>query len=818
RFQVFYSGGSTTLAFGAPCSAGIWYHVGAVYDASDNSMKLRVWDDNAGNFLDANAITTCDGDMAASSDDLYVGQGSTGYHDGLMDEVVVFNDVLTDIEIDKIRAQVYDSTAVAVYVPDDYPGATGIQNAIQGVADGSTIIVRNGTYRYIELGILLQPATQKNYLTIIAENPGGATIEATGGNTPAVFIQDVTGTTIDGFNLRRSGGIGEGSGVFFFNRSRSTRTTVTIQNCDMRGDSSFRAGVRLLGYIDATITGNTIFGARMAGIATSVELGIPLPNEDFLYGDSIVTIKENEIDGGTVSQRAGILLKGDDRGGSCDCVADPPCGVTTCCDTAVAAGLCPNTANVLIGGTGTAQNRIYGHGTAGIRLEDIYGPVLIDNNVIHNNAMAGIALVDVGSATENTSVQGNTVYSNGQAGIAVAGATYLTIAGNTIRDNGQGGVGFNIADIQALYGNPVEVSSQPVTITGNNVYRNTQGGIGILDAITGPVTISQNNIHQNTRGGIGIQNACVLDINRNSIYSNLFGGIHTGTDLAEGGGFLGALGSAVLTVGQNKIYRNGLGEYGSGIDVRHASGTIYNNLVYRNQMGGIRFGDYIGQIVNNTVANNGQDEIGGGIIYDDLEGEVNDTPSGTLKDSPNYPLPVIRNNISVYSETAGLRVGVGTLPTEETDDTANEELVRESDDGGQSCFVAAVLAAETPTLEQSEDCPVYQDRGDGGYYWDYNLFYCNNATCEGNPADRGWPDDCGWPGPYELAEEVCVTMHYAACAPLGLAKTHHDIIADPMFVNMAADNYRLRAGSPARNAGDDGTDIGAYGGSNPIDW
>ncbi|MBW1858677.1 MAG: right-handed parallel beta-helix repeat-containing protein [Deltaproteobacteria bacterium] len=793
RFQVFYSGGSTTLAFGTPCSAGIWYHVGAVYDATDNSMKMRMWDDDAGNFLGANATATCDGDMVGSTGDLYVGRGLTGYHDGLMDEVVVFNDVLTDTEIDKIRAQVYDSTAVAVYVPDDYPGATGIQNAIQGEPDGTTIIVRNGTYRYIELGIPLQPTTQKNYLTIIAENEGGANIEGTGEDIPAVYIQDVTGTTIDGFNLRRSGGIG--SGVFFFNSDTTTRTTVTVQNCDMRGDSLFRTGVRLLGYIDATITGNTIVGAQMAGIATSVELGIPLPNEDFLYGDSIVTIKENEIDGGTVSQRAGILLKGDDDPGRL------------------------NSVQVVIGGGGAEQNLIHNCGTAGIRLEDIYGPVLIENNMTYDNTMTGIALVDVGSVTENASVHSNTVYSNDQAGIAVAGATYLTITGNTIRDNGQAGVGFNIADILALYGKPVEASSQSVTITGNDVYRNAQGGIGILDAITGPVTISQNNIRQNSRGGIGIQNACMLEINRNSIYGNVFGGIHTGTDLSEGGGFLGALGSAVLTVGQNKIYRNGLGEFGSGIDVRHASGTIYNNLVYRNQMGGIRFGDYVGEIINNTVANNGQDGIGGGIVYDDLEGEVNDPPGGTLKDAPNYPLPVIRNNISVYSETAGLRVGVGTLPTEDTDDASNEDnLVRESDDGGQSCFVAAVIAAETPTLEQSEDCPAYKDRGDGGYYWDYNLLYCNNETCEGNPAERGWPNDCGWPGPYELAEEVCVTMHYAACAPLGLTKTHHDIISDPMFVDMAADNYRLTASSPARNAGDDGTDMGAYGGSNPIDW
>ena len=162
----------------------------------------------------------------------------------------------------------------------------------------------------------------------------------------------------------------------------------------------------------------------MAGIATSVELGIPLPNEDFLYGDSIVTIKENEIDGGTVSQRAGILLKGDDDPGRLNTVQRVRV---------------ERRDGVVVEPFVAEQNLIHNCGTAGIRLEDIYGPVLIENNMTYDNTMAGIALVDVGSVTENTSVRTNTIYSNGQAGIAVAGATYLMIAGNTIRDNGQCG-------------------------------------------------------------------------------------------------------------------------------------------------------------------------------------------------------------------------------------------------------------------------------------------------------------------------------------------------------------------------------------------
>jgi hypothetical protein len=346
---------------------------------------------------------------------------------------------------------------------------------------------------------------------------------------------------------------------------------------------------------------------------------------------------------------------------------------------------------------------------------------------------------------------------------------------NTIHNNGKAGIGFDSADIDPLYGDPVEASSQPVAITRNDIYSNAQGGIGILDAITGAVTISENNIYQNTLGGIGIQNACTLSITRNSIYDNLRGGIHTGTDVAGGAGFSGASGSADLTIRQNKIYRNGHTEYGAGIDVRHASGVIYNNLVYKNYMGGVRFGDHITEIVNNTVAANGQSISGGGIVYNDLAGAVNDPPSGSIKDSLNYPDPLIRNNISTHNATAGLRVG--NMPTGTT-----------------------------------EDCPDNPDYDGFGAYRDFNLLYFNNET----------DDHCGWPGPYgELNDQICVSANYAGCGfadeELSL-RNPHDVIADPLFVGMDTDDFHLQNASPAKNAGDDRTDMGAYGGSNPIDW
>jgi hypothetical protein len=312
------------------------------------------------------------------------------------------------------------------------------------------------------------------------------------------------------------------------------------------------------------------------------------------------------------------------------------------------------------------------------------------------------------------------------------------------------------------------VSSQPVTITGNNIFSNSYAGIAVRDGITGAVTITGNNIYSNTRGGIRMQKKCNLNISRNDIHDNLRGGIHTGSDLAGGGGFESALGSAVLTIEKNKIHNNGQTLAGAGIDVRHASGTIYNNLIYGNRRGGIRFGwedvldDSITEIVNNTVVNNGENGSGGGIIYDDLAGAVNDSPAG----GPPGPL-LIRNNISAYNEKAGIRAGFyNTVDSEEV--AYNLAFDNWQSDGGYG------------------DC--------SGIDW---WFKCKKRQL----------------GRYYLMSDEDLL-----------------IWDDPAFVSLTpgSEDFHLQGGSPAIDAGDPDpayddsdaspNDMGAYGGPDPIDW
>lgn len=112
RFIVGYNGGASYsyINFDTNLSTGKWYHIAAVYDAADNGMKIRIWDDAAGALLDGNKEGTASGDMSPDTAALEIGRyySDTRYHfDGKIDEVVIFNKALGDADIDAIRAGEY---------------------------------------------------------------------------------------------------------------------------------------------------------------------------------------------------------------------------------------------------------------------------------------------------------------------------------------------------------------------------------------------------------------------------------------------------------------------------------------------------------------------------------------------------------------------------------------------------------------------------------------------------------------------------------------------------------------------------------------
>jgi hypothetical protein len=107
------SGGSNfnTYVFDAPSqelSANRWYHVAFTYRDSDRGYRVRVWDDMAG-VLRIDATGTAAYRMSVADAPVIVGDLplESRHYDGLLDEMVIFKDVLTSAEIDRIRQGTY---------------------------------------------------------------------------------------------------------------------------------------------------------------------------------------------------------------------------------------------------------------------------------------------------------------------------------------------------------------------------------------------------------------------------------------------------------------------------------------------------------------------------------------------------------------------------------------------------------------------------------------------------------------------------------------------------------------------------------------
>lgn len=127
-FIIGYNSGasSTSLTFGTGFTSGRWYHVAVVYDASTNGMKIRIWDDYNSALLGSNATGTASGDMSPTASQLEIGRidsDNSRCFDGKIDEVVIFKKVLTDAEIDAIRAGTYSGGVTEKTSSDTGSGA-----------------------------------------------------------------------------------------------------------------------------------------------------------------------------------------------------------------------------------------------------------------------------------------------------------------------------------------------------------------------------------------------------------------------------------------------------------------------------------------------------------------------------------------------------------------------------------------------------------------------------------------------------------------------------------------------------------------------
>lgn len=118
RLILGYNAGASAEGFshGSSLSAATWYHYTVTYDNADKSYAIRIRDTN-GNTVGTDLTGTATLDV----NKLYVGTEPVrigianvtpyGYFDGLMDEKVVFSDIITSSEDAQIAQGVYGAGA-----------------------------------------------------------------------------------------------------------------------------------------------------------------------------------------------------------------------------------------------------------------------------------------------------------------------------------------------------------------------------------------------------------------------------------------------------------------------------------------------------------------------------------------------------------------------------------------------------------------------------------------------------------------------------------------------------------------------------------
>lgn len=121
RLGIGHTSGATleTTAGLYTLANGRWYHVGFTIDRSTKAWTLRLWDDTAQSVV-ANTSGTWTNTPSLVDAPFVIGANAAAtpanFWDGLVDEVVVFNDILAAGEIDQIRQGIYGAGGGGGYV------------------------------------------------------------------------------------------------------------------------------------------------------------------------------------------------------------------------------------------------------------------------------------------------------------------------------------------------------------------------------------------------------------------------------------------------------------------------------------------------------------------------------------------------------------------------------------------------------------------------------------------------------------------------------------------------------------------------------
>lgn len=403
------------------------------------------------------------------------------------------------------------------------------------------------------------------------------------------------------------------------------------------------------------------------------------------------------------------------------------------------------------------------------------------------------------------------------------------------------------------------------------------GGVAIVE---GTMVLRDSEIRDNVgsvRGG-GLYHSSNASVLRTTIADNssnwIGGGVYVfrhaptisastirgNTSVNDGGGFY--IHQSRVRLLDNTIAANLAQDDGGGVRVFESECRLEGNLIQNNQAGdgggGVRLSHLQSVLIGNVVRNNSSGNIGGGIELDNdssivrggavvgnsslsgggmaitlapfngcrVEGvEIRDndaTVGGGIYMADNYT-PVEMRRLTIEGNQASRGAGLDVRATDFTLDHSVFDGNVATDEGG-------AIAHRPPGACPAAPCPPANPVGTidfivaynnaaaaGGFLWSSQAgLSIENSIMELN-------DGIGVDLDGDIAEPV---WRYNDMRPRSFdgmddpTGTRGNISANPLFIAPAAGDFRLQAGSPARNAGDpaltdaDGSraDMGRFGG------
>jgi len=125
------------ISFSVSGSKNTWTHFALTYDGTD----IKV-------YVNGDLVTTQSRALTTDSANFYIGRWSNNYFDGQIDEVLVYNDVRTQTEIqdDMFDVYIYDSNLLAYYKMSDGSGSSLSNDAFYHTFDNIGTLVNGPTW------------------------------------------------------------------------------------------------------------------------------------------------------------------------------------------------------------------------------------------------------------------------------------------------------------------------------------------------------------------------------------------------------------------------------------------------------------------------------------------------------------------------------------------------------------------------------------------------------------------------------------------------------------------------------------------------